>query len=108
MKLSVELYDLLEKEGMASLPNRFVEAFKPETFERIGFSVKIYQEKEIVKYIDSQHGNRLKWYVDDWGMAPTKEEFDRIKNIENKISDYTFRCFGRREVVKAPMIEYNR
>ena len=60
MFLTVEKYNSEEKEGRKHLPNRFMEAFKPITFERLGYPARIESEDEVYKFFDSMHDGRLR------------------------------------------------
>lgn len=104
MFLSVEQYNKNEKEGKAELSNRFLEAFQPEVFEKLGFPTRVNSNKEVFRYIDSMHDGRLKYYYNNFDMKPTEEEFQSIKNMSKEIFDYTSERYKRGIIVKAPLL----
>lgn len=106
MCLTVEEYNKYEMEGKKKLSNRFLEAFQPEVFEKTGFPTRIVDNKEICKFLDSQHDGRLESYYKDknTNWAPTYEEFEMIKALAKDIYSFSKTLCGKGIVVKASML----
>lgn len=104
MYLSVEEYNKEEIVKKAELSNRFLQAFQPEIFEKLGFPSRINSNREVFRFIDSMHDGRLKWYYDEAEMQPTEIEFKKIKELCKDISNYTRRVYNKNVVVKAPLL----
>ena len=81
MRLSLEKYKALEREGKKHLPNRFLEAFQPEVFNKVGFPTQIDDESEVVRFLDTMHDGRLKHYYVNLAMAPDAKEFEAIQKL---------------------------
>ena len=45
-------YDDFEKSACKILPNRIIEAFKPEAFQIVGYPISVNDESELYKYVD--------------------------------------------------------
>jgi len=48
-------YDSFEQSACKILPNRVIEAFKPEAFQIVGYPISIKDELELYKYVDVMH-----------------------------------------------------
>lgn len=102
--LTIDIYNACEKEGKQYLSDRFLEAFQPVDFQTDGWPTQIYSEKEIYKYLDSQHEGRVRYYYEDWGFTPTYEEFEMIKDIARDIYHFSLNQYNKGIVVKASML----
>lgn len=106
MFLSVNEYNIKEKEGKQALSNRFIEAFQPELFEKIGFPTRIEDEKEVYKFLDSMHDGRLARYYGSYNFvyAPTYEEYEMMKIMAKDIYQLTEKRYAKGILVKAPLL----
>lgn len=104
MFLNVEYYNNEESIKKWELPNRFLQAFQPEIFEKIGFPSKINSNKEVFRFIDSMHDGRLDYYYNIEKMQPTRLEFEKIKELCKDISGYTCKRYSKNIIVKAPLL----
>ncbi len=107
MFLSVEQYNMLEKKGKRRLSNRFLEAFAPDFFEKLGFPTRIETDNEVVRFFDSMHDGRLKaYYTGSIGLkfSPDMTDFQIIKNICSKIYKTSKEHYEKGIVVKAPLL----
>ena len=106
MFLTAAKYNSSEKEGKRYLPNRFLEAFQPITFDKVGYPSRIENEVEVYRYLDSMYDLRLKEYYksEECDYAPTEEEFTVMKGVAEKIYQFSKEKYNRGIVVKAPML----
>ena len=106
MFLSTDDYNTKEKEGKKILSNRFLEAFQPELFEKVGFPTRISGNEEVYKFVDSMHDGRLKRYYGGYNLefAPTFEEFETLKTTAKDIYQFTKERYHRGIIVKAPLL----
>lgn len=72
-------------------------------FKVVGFPSEIQQEKEVFNFIDSMHDGRLDLYY-DMGMKPTLSEFEYMKEVVNKTSDFAKKKYGKDIAIKAPLL----
>lgn len=106
MHLSIDDYNVNEKEGKRELPNKFVEAFQPENFNQTGFPSRIEDEMEVYKFIECMHDGRLKKYYESKACmyAPTYEEFEIMKALAKDIYQFSKEKYGKGIVVKASLL----
>ncbi len=104
MFLTVENYNSIENVQKRNLPNRFLESFQPDFYERTGFPSRIVSNKEIYRFLDSMHDGRLKWYYEEHNFAPIQEEFEIIKEVAQNIYSFSEGEYNKGIVVKAPML----
>jgi len=104
MLLTVEQYDSAERAGKRQLSNRFLEAFQPVHFEKVGYPTRIENGMEVMRFLDSMHDGRLKRYCEKEHYAPTYEEFEMIKDLTDSIYQMSKSKYGKGVIVKAPML----
>ena len=104
MRISVKDYNEAENKGRVGLSNRFIEAFAPDTFERVGYPTRISEDSEVIKYIDSMHDLRLRRYIENYKFAMKQPEFDTFKEITKLIYDRSKKEYGRGVLDKSPLL----
>lgn len=102
--LKIEDYNKNEIVGKASLPNRFIRAFKPVLFESGGFPITVEYEQELIRYIDSMHAYSLKRHFDELCKGLTNKEFELLKKTTADIHNLTKELYNEDFLVKAPML----
>ena len=103
--LTIENYDYQEKKRRAYLSNRFLRAFRAGLFENGGFPTVIYNEKEIVRYIDSQHAESFQNYFHNLCKGLSLDEFNAIICMTKTLYKYTYDTYGQEFLVKAPILD---
>ncbi len=103
--LDIEVYNSSEKKGYIDLSNRFIRAFRAGLFERGGFPTRVYDERELVRYIDSQHGECFEKYFNELCEGLTNHEYKEIIKVTQKIYHYTVERYQKEFLVKAPILD---
>lgn len=67
----VAKYDSAERQALANLPNRAIQAFGAVTFASVGYPFRVHDKRELWRYIDVMHEGR----------------FERNLALLNKVSD---------------------
>jgi hypothetical protein len=93
-------YDRLEAEACKILPNRAIEAFKPEAFQIVGYPIYIKDELELCKYLDVMHESTFEVVYQLFLQGITKDEFELVKDITEKIIQYSLENFSRAIIPK--------
>ena len=61
--LTIKNYNNNEKEASKMLLNRVIAAFRPVTFMTRSYPMKVYDESEIIRFIDTMHDlKQAKYY----------------------------------------------
>lgn len=102
--LTIQEYNQQEVLERAKLSNRFIRAFVPNTFQKGGFPDKVYQEQELVRYIDSQHSECFEIYYKELCKGLTEEEVKIVLEITSVIYKTTQELYESTFVVKAPLL----
>lgn len=103
--LTSRSYDEYERAGREQLPNRYLEAFQPVTFDTLGYPSRLADEKGIYRYLDSMHDCRLRhYYYECYGYRPTLYDFEKIKSLASRIHTVSKELTGHSIVVKAPLL----
>lgn len=55
MALTIKDYDLREREALKHLSNRVIEAFQPVSFRATNYPRQVYDETELIRYVDTMH-----------------------------------------------------
>ncbi len=99
--LSPQRYDRAEQDGLAALPSRAIEFFRPTTFAEVGYPVRIRCLAELWKYTECMHdGIGLTQRMDAYLMSNllaggfTQQELDEVKVIKEALDDLG-RMIGR-------------
>lgn len=103
--LTIYDYDYQEKKNRAFLSNRFLRAFRAGLFENGGFPTIIYDECEIVRYIDSQHAESFQNYFCYLCEGLSQDEFDVAVYMAKTLYQYTFKTFNCEFLVKSPILD---
>lgn len=82
--MNIEDYNSIEYEYKKKLSNLIIEAFSPFHFEKSGYPSKIYEYKELVKFIDVMQENRYFQNLKKLNYL-SKKEFNYISKIANDI-----------------------
>ena len=102
--LSIDEYNKNELIGKENLSNRFIKAFRPILFDRGGFPTEVYNEQELVRFIDSMHAYSFDRHYNELCEGITEKEFQLLKKCTESIYDVTKNKYNKDFLVKAPMI----
>ena len=103
--LTIQEYNKNEIMGRINLSNRFLRAFRAGLFEKGGFPTVIYDEKELVRYIDSQHAECFESYYYELCKGLTKEECNSVLKMTEKVFNYTKNTYKKEFLVKAAILD---
>ena len=102
--LSVNEYDEAERNISSRMPNRIIQAFKPITFQEIGYPSRINHEYELFRYIDVMHEFGFdREFLNLLGNL-TEDEFDILRRITKKICSFSESEFQLKSVARACVI----
>lgn len=104
MELTVKTYNQKEQEGGRVLPNRFLEAFQPVHFDKVGYPTRIIDDKELIRYVDVFHELKEKFYYERLLYGITVDEFELLKDLTIKVLNFTKDVFGKDILVKSPIL----
>lgn len=103
--LSVAEYDGAEKEALAWMPNRVVQAFYPVTFQAEGYPFRVNSERELFKYLDVMH--ELRFENDFRNLLRgglTREEFAFLKSLSRSLAAFCQERFGKLAVARSAVL----
>lgn len=102
--LSVDTYNLAEKEARETMPNRIIEAGTPATFALRGYPTVINSDKKLLRYVDAMHelGEEDIFRGELCGL--TQEEFDLFRQISKVVAEFTEDRFGHRTIPKGGLV----
>lgn len=103
--LTIQEYNQNEIKGKIGLSNRFIRAFRAGAFEIGGFPTVVFNEQELVRYIDSQHGECYEKYYFELCEGLSQDEYYSVLNITEKIYNYTVNIYDKEFLVKAPVLD---
>lgn|GEM_PF-3659497 len=64
-----------------TLPNRIIEAFRPEAFQAVGYPVTVRDEIELFKYVDVMREPTFEVVYSVFWQGITGEEFQLVQSI---------------------------
>src|SRR5689334_19318471 len=92
--LSPEHYDRAEQAGLANLPSRVIECFRPTTFAEVGYPTRIRSLAELWKYTECIHdGIGLTRRMDEYAVSDLlaggfkEQELDEVIVIKGALDD---------------------
>ena len=102
-KLSVSAYDKSEADARVELSVPLIMAFRPVTYEQVGFPTVVTSEKELVRYVDHNFEAEVPHLYDSNRVFPpigysnkfTTDEFKLINHIRDIVAEMTQREFDR-------------
>ena len=102
--LSVEAYDNAERDAQAGLSVPLLMAFRPVTFQSVGFPIRVEYEEELVRYVDHNFEAEVpglyklgaKFAPVGYVNAFTPDETGLVRQIRSVVADMTAQQFGRR------------
>ncbi len=100
MVLTVAAYDAAEKQAEGAVPNRIIEACRPEHFLKAGYPTMIPDDSGLPRYFDVMHEMREEEDYRTLVHGFTPEEFELFKDLSTKAAAYSEEVFGRRMVPK--------
>jgi hypothetical protein len=103
MPLSVASYDRAERQAVDSLPNRIIEACRPELFLKVGYPVEVASESGLSRFVDVMHENRDAADYKNLLDGFTHDEFELFKEISTKVAKFSGDRFGKRIVPKGAL-----
>lgn len=104
MELNIKIYNEKEKIRGGGLSNRFLEAFQPVAFDKVGYPTRINDDKELIRYVDVLHELREEFYYKNFLYGITVDEFELLKHITVKVLNFTKDTFGKDILVKSPIL----
>jgi len=95
MALTVEEYNKAEEEAEINIPNRILEASRPECFLDTGYPIRVKNIQSLFRYLDVMHELRFEEDFDVLiGGGLTEEEFELFKEITEKTAKFSKERFG--------------
>lgn len=94
----------LKGRGEGKLSNRFLEAFQPVAFDKVGYPTRINDDKELIRYVDVLHELQEEFYYKNFLYSITVDEFELLKHITVKVLNFTKDTFGKDILVKSPIL----
>lgn len=102
--LSVHDYDKAEKDAYVRVSNRMIEAFQPAHFGRAGYPIRVFQEKELVRYIDVMHLLRFEDYFNRLLNGLTPHEFILYQRISEHVARLSQRLFQKKAIARCSLL----
>src|SRR5258706_6642906 len=101
--LTHELYDAVEREALKRQPVPILMAFRPVTYQGVGFPVHITDEAELLRYVDHNFEHEVPGlFVPNAKFAPvayvnafTPDERDLFDVVRERVVSMTAQRFGR-------------
>lgn len=100
MVLTVETYMDAERRAEAAVPNRILEACRPEHFLKAGYPTSIPDDTGLPRYFDVMHEMRERDDYNNLVHGFTQDEFEIFKELSRKASEYSEAVFGKRMIPK--------
>ena len=100
--LSVEQYNRAEEDALALLPNVPIAAFRPVSFLLEGSPTYVKSEKELWKFVESQHMNTFEGdFLNFLDGAISVGEFELLRHLAEKVLRFSQSNYGK-EIVARP------
>jgi hypothetical protein len=101
--LSPAIYDRREREAIARLPVPVLMAFRPVTFQLVGYPIHVEQEAELLRYADHNFEAEVPGLFRPGATFPpiayvnafTRDECDLLTTVRDRVAGMTARRFGR-------------
>jgi SAM-dependent methyltransferase len=102
--LTIEVYDRTEQRAAMELPNIVVNAFKPLTFDELGYPSRIRCDAELFKYIDVMHELRFEKDYHNLLDGLTTREFVLLQDLTKSICKFSETHFGRKALARSSVL----
>ncbi len=97
-------YDNAERDGAAQHSVPVLQAFRPVTYQSVGFPIHVTSERELVRYVDHNFESEVpKLYQPAATFAPvgyvnsfTRDEAALVARVRDMVADFSAARFGRR------------
>lgn len=99
-RLTVAEYDLAEQNAILEAPLEVFGAFQPEFFRQFGYTTRVQQESELHKFVDANHDNQYGKNIAGILDGLTKEEFELVKLLTEKVLNFTESSFGIKSLAR--------
>ena len=104
MPLSVASYNGAERQAVEDLPNRIIEACRPELFLKAGYPIEVASERGLSRFVDVMHENRDAADYKELLQGFTRDEFELFQEISRKVVEFSGDRFGMRIVPKGALV----
>ena len=102
--LNVHEYDLAHEAAVSALPNAVNWAYQSHFFDKIGFPTSVKSEKELWKFVESQHWNTFEGdFLNLLDGAISVGEFELLRHLAEKVLRFSQSNYGK-EIVARPTI----
>ena len=95
-ELNLKRYNALEHSGMELLPNRVIEAFKPITFQHLGYPTNVNHDKELWKFSDVMHENSFQNNFEEYLGGLSLDEFKLFKELSKLSSNMIYKKYNKK------------
>ncbi len=102
--LTPEEYDEFESRATRSLPNRIIEAYRPEAFSIVGYPTRVDSLLGLHRYVDVMHETGFLGILELFLKGLTEEEFGLLKKISLLTSSLSERDCGKRVVPRSALL----
>jgi hypothetical protein len=104
MPVTVAEYNRAETAAEIELPNRLIQACRPELFATVGYPARVADDRALHRYVDVMHELRFDNDFPIFAGALTDEEFDLFERITLSVAALTEARYGRRIVPKGALL----
>jgi SAM-dependent methyltransferase len=94
--LTVNDYDRAEAAALASAPNLVIAQVSSVVFDRIGYPMRIREDRAAVRYVDVMHETRFAHNIDSMLGGLTDAELELLVKVNLRVADLTGRLYGQR------------
>ena len=99
--LNAATYNKAEEAASHLLPNRIIECCQPAGFNSEGYPTRVFSNQALWRYVDVMHEGRLAGtFKDILGGGVTEEEIDLMREVSQKVSQFSEELYGRKVVPK--------
>lgn len=103
LPLTPAVYDRFERRALSRLPVPVLMAYRPVTYQQVGFPVRVTRELELLRYVDHNFEPEVpglfrpgaRFAPIAYVNAFTPDERDLLKTVRDRVAAMTARRFGR-------------
>lgn len=94
--LSIEAYNKVEREAAHRLGSRAAQAYSPATFEDLNYPVRIDEDHQLLRYVDTMHETSDGKYFDATRYRYSQAEGGVVADVAQTVADMTEKKYARR------------
>jgi hypothetical protein len=104
MSLTVAEYNRAEAAAEVELPNRLIQACRPELFATVGYPSRVADDRALFRYVDVMHELRFDNDFPVFAGKLTDEEYELFQRITAAVASFTEERYGRRIIPKGALL----